>query len=208
MSEKKASWRRFVLALLCVAVVALIPVLFGPFLWMGVLTERLGLGNEGLGNTELSNTGYSGVALKNWPQANAMACVPDQSLCSIEVPTHALKLRVEPKELPALKPLSFSLVVSGVFEANKTDQPSQETKVGLEVLAAWLEGRDMFMGQHLLSSNSMPSGNSTELAGMIPVCITGSDMVWRLTVQYRYGGNDYAAYADLSTQAHNLNYEK
>jgi hypothetical protein len=200
LSGKKASWRRFVLALLCVVLVAFIPVLFGPFLWMGVLTERLGLGTE-----ELNNTTYNGVELKSWPQAIAMECLPDQSLCSIEVPTHELKLRVEPKDLPALKPLSFSLVVSGVFQI---DQPSQETKAGFEVMAGWIEGRDMFMGQHPLSSSITPSGNFTELAGMIPVCITGSDMVWRLTVQYRYDGSDYAVYADLSTQAHNLNYEK
>jgi hypothetical protein len=185
VSNKNASLRRFFGALVSVVIIGLIPVVFGPFAWVQVLSERLGL----------NGTSYSGVAVEDWSVAQEMTCTHDQSVCSISLMTHNVYLNIEPKQLPALKPLLFSFLTkptqSGV-------QSSAQER--MKPVSAWLEGRDMFMGQHALVPLSNDLQRSVELSGIIPVCVTGSDMVWRLTFQYSYAGEPFTVYADLTSK--------
>lgn len=93
--------------------------------------------------------------------------------------------------LPALEPLNFELRVASANPADLLDKESLE--------AAWIEGRDMFMGEHQLEYSYQAESRSFLLKGMIPVCVTGSDMVWRINLQLKINNRKVLAFADLRT---------
>lgn len=93
--------------------------------------------------------------------------------------------------LPALEPLSFDVRLESAHSAILFDKGSLE--------AAWIEGRDMFMGEHRLEYAFQAESRSFLLKGMIPVCVTGSDMVWRLNLQLKINNRKVLAFADLRT---------
>jgi hypothetical protein len=93
--------------------------------------------------------------------------------------------------LPALKPLGFELRVASPDSSSLLEESSME--------AAWIEGRDMFMGEHRLEYTFQAEDRTFLLEGMIPVCVTGSDMVWRLHLQLSINNRKVLAFADLRT---------
>lgn len=130
-----------------------------------------------------------------------LVCDAGQTRCSAILPSTLkpedsalerkpeLELRLLSPALPALQPVGFELTISG-----KENVPSFD---GFTLSKAWIEGRDMFMGEHALEHRYQADLRSHTLKGMIPVCVTGSDMVWRLKLQLIINNTKVLAYADL-----------
>jgi hypothetical protein len=128
-----------------------------------------------------------------------MRCDEEQTRCSAVLPSspndaaqpQTLLLRLQAPDLPALAPLTFELEADG--------EGGFDQRV---LIRAWIEGRDMFMGEHLLQPDYDPARQIFVLKGMIPVCVTGSEMVWRLSVELELNNTKVLAYADLRSLKH------
>ena len=132
-----------------------------------------------------------------------LVCDANQQACSSAISGEAVALDGEGSEafrltltpsspgLPALKPLSFELQVAAPEQRALLEEGS--------LVAAWFEGRDMFMGEHRLEFTFTPGNHTFLLKGMIPVCVTGTEMVWRLNLQLKINNRKVHAYADLRT---------
>jgi len=132
-----------------------------------------------------------------------LLCDAQQKACSISIDRNVIGYEGESREalqltlvplspnLPALKPLGFELRVASPDSSSLLEESSME--------AAWIEGRDMFMGEHRLEHTFQAEDRSFLLEGMIPVCVTGSDMVWRLHLQLSINNRKVLAFADLRT---------
>lgn len=117
-----------------------------------------------------------------------LQCDEKQITCSGLYKNTQYKLTLSEPNLPALEPLSF------VLQATDLESEKAES-VSIKGIEAWFEGRDMFMGEHKLSVEYSSEG--VMLNGIIPVCVTGSDMVWRLNILLQRGQEPLRAYADL-----------
>lgn len=104
---------------------------------------------------------------------NSPDCILTVNSCSVLISENqTLTINLNPKPLEALKPLS--LKISG---QNKND-------VNFKV---WFEGRDMFMGQHyLIPENIDLETQETLFSGMLPVCTSGEEMIWRLNIEFSH----------------------
>jgi hypothetical protein len=87
-----------------------------------------------------------------------------------------LQISLQPNGLPVLEPLKLTISKSG----GKAEQLSD--------VAAWFRGLDMDMGQHpfLFKNGTSLSSDAISASGMIPICSIDPNMVWRLTVQFKY----------------------
>lgn len=102
-----------------------------------------------------------------------------------------LRLQVSPSEIKALE--RFQLKLHTMNNAGAE----------LSNLVAWVEGRDMDMGQHFLSSKA-ELANEFVLSGMIPICTVDAEMVWRLVVNFEFQGKTIRLDFDLKTSQHGL----
>lgn len=109
-------------------------------------------------------------------------------MCSGLYKNTQYKLTLSEPNIPALEPLSF------VLQATDLESEKAES-VSIKGIEPWFEGRDMFMGEHKLSVEYSSEG--VMLNGIIPVCVTSSDMVWRLNILLQHGQEPLRAYADL-----------
>jgi len=130
----------------------------------------------------------------------ALTCDEQQTVCSQSIRLADRDLRwtlgLQDPLLPAMQALSFHLDA-------RTNGTGNEAPVAVPftVESAWIEGKDMFMGEHVLSSSLAHQGEYL-LEGMIPVCITGSEMVWRVIINLDVEGAHVQAFADLRSLAH------
>lgn len=132
-----------------------------------------------------------------------LLCDEGQKSCSGGLPPElseseqlqsAIILNLHSPELPALKPLGFELTFSGKTARIGFDESA--------LVRAWIEGRDMFMGEHRLEATYDSLRQTFILRGMIPVCVTGSEMIWRLSVELDIDNTRVLAYADLRSLKH------
>jgi len=122
-----------------------------------------------------------------------LICDAAQTQCVGDVDGMAITLSLHQPALPPLTPLTFSLDVSGQQDVDPINPAYQK---------GWIEGRDMFMGEHALQLAPNLSDFSWLLSGTIPVCVTGHSMVWRLNVELLQTGQLIHLYADLRSQEH------
>lgn len=129
-------------------------------------------------------------------------CDDEQKYCTAALPPaltdenrqQTLVLRLQSPSLPALKPLQFELMRSGASTALGFDEGA--------LVRVWIEGRDMFMGEHRLESSYDAALKGFVLDGIIPVCVTGSEMIWRLSIELIINNSKVLAYADLRSLKH------
>jgi len=103
-----------------------------------------------------------------------LSCDVSENPCVLNLPQQLkMTLSVSPAGMPALKPLAFQLKIEA--------QPVSP----LTLEAGWLNGKTMDMGRHFLTLHQQ-TNRQWELQGMIPVCTVDPEMVWQMTLQYRY----------------------
>lgn len=113
-----------------------------------------------------------------------------------------LKLSLHTPSLPAMTPLVLGFTVDAVDDnAARSEFNSEFKSDSIQLSKAWVEGRDMFMGEHVFESKRV-SEQGFELSGMIPVCITGSDMVWRFRLALVVDDVSVPVFADVRSLAH------
>lgn len=122
-----------------------------------------------------------------------LQCDKNQERCSGTYQSTDYELVLSNPSLPALEPLNF------VFSASQAEPQNSDQQQSIKISEAWFEGRDMFMGEHKLSFEHSSAGSMLE--GIIPVCVTGAEMVWRLNIVFEQGGDSLRAHADLSSLA-------
>ena len=155
---------------------------------------------------ESDNPDSKSAELKNPELGTAqpleMHCDEGQKRCTAALPRsladvgqqQTLVLKLQSPDLPALKPLKFELASIGASTVSGLDESA--------LLRAWIEGRDMFMGEHQLEFGYDSARETFTLDGMIPVCVTGSEMVWRLSVELNINHSKVLVYADLRSLNH------
>jgi hypothetical protein len=76
----------------------------------------------------------------------------------------------------------------------------------LEDPLAWVEGRDMEMGQHFMSGfgNKIDPKTEVVLTGMVPICTVDANMVWRFVLDFRYQGKLIRVHSDLRMLQHKV----
>ncbi len=149
-----------------------------------------------IGCAESDNLGSKSPELGT-VQLLEMHCDEGQKHCATALPSslvgagqqQTLVLKLQSPDLPALKPVQFELARIGASSVSGLDESN--------LIRAWIEGRDMFMGEHQLEFGYDSARETFTLDGMIPVCVTGSEMVWRLSVELNINHSKVLAYADL-----------
>lgn len=116
-----------------------------------------------------------------------LVCQSDQSVCIGGVPEISVTLNLQQPDFPPLKPLLFQFSV----------RDRQDAFREIEFIEASIAGRDMFMGVHPLALESESQRGTLRLSGMVPVCVTGTDMVWRTTLKFESQNQLYIAQVDL-----------
>ena len=172
--------------------VGLAIVLALALLWV-VLGDAFGLFTEGEAERSDKSPAFSLMGeAPELDQTVALSCDAKQLKCSAEHNGFSLTLTLSPNTLPALTPVRFKLHAS-----------TQNTHGTFEALSAQISGRDMFMGVHPLSQLDDGLSGTAIFEGLIPVCVTGQDMVWRVEflaeVQHENTQEVWLVYADLKS---------
>lgn len=116
-------------------------------------------------------------------------CSPSRGACSVSLDATTIQVELQPSGLPAMVPLTLRVGVS--------------SQVGVQLLRAWFEGRDMDMGRHELTplNQDDASGAGIMLRGVIPVCSVNPMMVWQLKLLIEVNSIQQLVVFDLATDA-------